>query len=108
MQAKHTKLLGERPFAVIGNVIPLPAGIQLAAVEVIVWNIGRLGFLSVTGVGLDPSIGCLAQIAWQTDERKTIVPSDRNQRNHATGAAVIRHDNAPPFTRRRVAHAALM
>ena len=108
MQTQHAGLFGERPLGIIRNVIPLPVRIQFAAVKVVVPDISWLGRLRESGVRLDPGVGGLAQIARQSDERKAVVPSDGNQRNHAAGAAVVGHDDAPPFARRRLAHAALM
>ena len=59
--------------------VPLPVRVELAALEVVVRNIRWLGLMIETGVGLDPGIGGLAQVPWQTNERKIIVPSDWNQ-----------------------------
>ena len=108
MEAKHTMLLDEGPFGVIGDMVPLPKRIELAAVEVVVVDERRLGFLGVTGIGFEPCIGRFTQIARQADERKVVVPGDGNQGNHAAGAAMIGHDDAPPFARGRIAHAALV
>ena len=108
METQRAGLLGQGPFAVIGDMVPLPKRIELAAVEVVVVEERGLGFLHMARVGLDPGIGRFAEIARQADEREAVVPSDGNQRNHAASAAMIRHDNAPPFTRRRVNNAALM
>ena len=99
MQAQHAGLLGERPLGVIGHVIPLPVRIELAAVEVVVVDERRLGILRDAGVGLDPGVGRLAQIARQADEREAVVPGDGDQGDHAAGAAVVRHDDAPPLAR---------
>ncbi len=108
MEPQHAGLLRERPLGVVGHVVPLPERIELATVEVVVVDERRLGLLNMAGVGLEPGIGRLAQIAGQADEREVIVPGDRHQGNHAAGAAVVRHDDAPPLARGRVAHAALV
>src|SRR5450759_1327558 len=108
MQAEHTGFLSDRPLGVIGYVIPLPKWIQLAAVEVVVVDERRLGFLGIASIGLDPGIGRLAEISRQTDEWEAVIPSDGNQRNHAACTAMVGHDDAPPFARRGVHNASLM
>ena len=45
MKTKHAGLLGEGPLGVIGDVVPLPVRIELAAVEVVVVDERRLGIL---------------------------------------------------------------
>ena len=97
MQAKHAGLFGKGPLRVVGNVVPLPKRIQFADVEVVVVDKRRLRILSVAYVWFDPSIGRLAKISRKSDERETVVPSYRHQGNHAARAAVVRHDDAPPF-----------
>ena len=37
-----------------------------------------------------------------------VIPCDRAQRDHATEAALVLHDDVPPFARRGIDHSALM
>ena len=108
VETQPARLFRQGPFRVIRNMIPLPKRIELAGVEVVIVYECRFGFLGISGVGLDPCIGRFTQIARQADQRKTVVPSDRDQRNHATGADMVRHDDAPPLARGGIAHAALV
>ncbi len=108
METKHAGLFGEGPLGVIGDVVPLPVRIELAAVEVVVMDERRLGILGDAGVGLDPGVGGLAQIARQADEREAVVPGDGNQGDHSPRAAVVGHDDAPPLAGGGIDHAALV
>ena len=108
MKAKHAGLLREGPLGVVGDMVPLPFGIELAAVEVIVMCERRLGGLGDTGIRFDPGVGGLAEIARQADDREIVVPGDRDQGDHAAGTAVVRHDDAPPFAGGGIAHATLV
>ena len=76
--------------------------------EVVVVDERRLRLLREAGVGLDPGVGRFAKIARQADEREAVVPSDGHQGDHAAGAAVVGHDDAPPLARGRIDDAALM
>ena len=97
MESQHAAFFGKRPLGIVGNMVPLPERIHLAAVKIVVVDKRRLRFLHVTGVGFEPGVGRLAQISRQSDERKIVVPRDRDERGHAAGAAVVRHEDAPPL-----------
>src|SRR6478672_7819465 len=108
MQTQHARLFRQGPLSVFGDVIPLPKWIELVAIEVVVMDKCRLRFLVYAGVWFDPGIGRFAKIAWQADEGEFVVPSDRHQSNHSSGAAVVGHDDTPPLAGGRIAHTALM
>ena len=88
--------------------IPLRVRIQLGAIEVVVVDECRLGLLPVAAVRLDPGVGSFAEVARQADEREAVVPRDGDQGDHAPRAAVVGHDDAPPFAGGSVHNAALM
>ena len=52
MQPKNAGFFGEGPLGIIGDLIPLPNGIQLRRIEVVATHEQWLGILRVAGVGL--------------------------------------------------------
>src|SRR5262249_16032140 len=81
---------------------------QFGRIEIVTTNEQRLRILRVAGVGFEPGVRRFAEIARKTDDGKIVIPVDRDERNHAADAAVILHDDTPPFTAASADDAGLM
>src|SRR5690242_8920027 len=88
--------------------IPLPDWIQFRRIKIIAVDEEWLGVLRVASVRLNPGIRGFADITRQTDNREILVPGNRDERHHPADAAVVLHDDAPPFTGRCIDDSALM
>src|ERR1051326_8282061 len=108
MQSKEARPLRWRPFGVVGQVMPLPHGLELGLGEVVATVVWRGDWPDAPRVGLHPCRWRAGKIARQSKIRPAILPHDWGKRGVAADAVVVPHGQTPPLSGDRVDNAALM